>query len=113
MKEDIFKTLGEILKPGKMEDLSITHLLSKYQHQQPKNFGDDMERQYPVSAVIEIIRELKQVKNITDEQIELLAKQEYPSCNEDTNIEQCLGDKSRSGFVTGFKKAVQTFKVNQ
>lgn len=42
-----------------MDDLSITSLLSKYQHQQPKNFGDYMERQYPVSAVIEIIRELK------------------------------------------------------
>lgn len=42
-----------------MDDLSITSLLSKYQHQQPKIFGDYMERQYPVSAVIEIIREVK------------------------------------------------------
>ena len=42
-----------------MGDLSITYLLSKYQHQKPKDFGDYQERQYPVSAVIEIIRELK------------------------------------------------------
>ena len=42
-----------------MDDLSITSLLSKYQHQKPKEFGDYMGRQYPVSAVIEMIRELK------------------------------------------------------
>ena len=42
-----------------MDELTITSLLSKYQHQKPKDFGDYQERQYPVSAVIEIIRELK------------------------------------------------------
>ena len=46
-----------------MDDLSITALLSKYQHRKPKDFGDYAERQYPVSAVIEIIRELKDSKS--------------------------------------------------
>ena len=42
-----------------MNELTITSLLSRYQHQKPKDFCDYQERQNPVSAVIEIIRELK------------------------------------------------------
>ncbi len=42
-----------------METLTITSLLAKYQHQKPKDFGEFQERQYPVSAVIEMIREVK------------------------------------------------------
>lgn len=59
-----------------MEDLLITSLLSKYQHQKPKIFGDYMERQYPVSAVIEIIRELKNL-NTSIQFAEWLSENEW------------------------------------
>ena len=59
-----------------MDDLSITSLLSKYQHQQPKTFGDYMERQYPVSAVIEMIRELKS-SNLSIQFAEWLSENEW------------------------------------
>lgn len=59
-----------------MDDLSITSLLSKYQHQQPKNFGNYMERQYPVSAVIEMIRELKS-SNLSIQFAEWLSENEW------------------------------------
>lgn len=59
-----------------MDDLSITSLLSKYQHQQPKSFGDYMERQYPVSAVIDMIRELKS-SNLSIQFAEWLSENEW------------------------------------
>ena len=63
-----------------MDDLSITSLLSKYQHQQPKTFGDYMERQYPVSAVIEMIRELKS-SNLSIQFAEWLSEHEWVKRN--------------------------------
>lgn len=36
--------------------MEITEILSKYQHQKPKDFGDYMERCYPVSAVMDMLK---------------------------------------------------------
>jgi hypothetical protein len=59
-----------------MDNLSITSLLSKYQSQKPLDFGEYQERQYPVSAVIEIIRELKS-ENLSIQFAEWLSENEW------------------------------------
>lgn len=38
----------------------INELLIKYKDQKPKNFGDYVERSYPVSAVIAMLEEVQQ-----------------------------------------------------
>lgn len=47
-----------------MDKLSLTNLLTKYKDQVPQDYGECVEKQYPVSAVIDIIRELKSVDAI-------------------------------------------------
>lgn len=47
-------------KSSVSDDFSFTPLLSKYQNQKPKDFGDYQERCYPVSAVLDMFSEIKQ-----------------------------------------------------
>lgn len=59
-----------------MVDITLSALLSKYQYRKPKDFGDYVERSYPVSAVIEIINELK-TANLPIQFAEWLSENEW------------------------------------
>lgn len=54
--------------------MQIGELLIKYKDVQPKEFGDYVERSYPVSAVIAMMNELKRVLEQTD----ISGRIEYP-----------------------------------
>ena len=62
-------------------DMTMTPILSKYQYQKPKYFGDYMERCYPVSAVMDMLKEYsdQNTKPLIDEIAEL--KKEVSNCN--------------------------------
>ena len=86
-------------------DMTMTPILSKYQYQKPKDFGDYTERCYPVSAVMDMLKQysLEQNKQLLDE-IDMLKFQlkAADSVNENLSkqIEQySLRFRAANGFI--------------
>ncbi len=67
--------MNKELSKEEHKDMSMTPILSKYQYQKPKDFGDYMERCYPVSAVMDMLKEYsdQNTKPLIDEIAKLKA----------------------------------------
>lgn len=79
------------------QDMTMTPILSKYQYQKPKDFGDYMERCYPVSAVMDMLKEYSNLQNATlikerDEFINSIRKSLDANDIEDSEfiLKQCI-----------------------